>query len=61
MIDFGKIVGYSDSRYPALDSTTAHYEFLSYLECCESLGVKPSLRRFMAYQNYIKSLGIFNV
>lgn len=58
MIDFRKIVGYTDRRYPALDSTTSHYEFNSYCECCYSLGVKPSVQRFMAYQRYFKTYGI---
>lgn len=58
MIDFRKIIGYYDPRYPALDPTTSFYEFLSYVECCDSLGVTPSLQRFMAYQKYLKSAGI---
>lgn len=58
MIDFRKIIGYYDLRYPALDSTTPYYEFNSYVECCESLGVTPSLQRFMAYQRYFKSIGV---
>jgi len=58
MIDFRKNMGYYDPRYPALDPTTPHYEFNTYIECCESLGVTPSLQRFMAYQRYLKSVGI---
>jgi hypothetical protein len=58
MINFRKIVGYYDEKYPALDPTTSHYEFNSYVECCESLGVTPSLQRFMAYQNYLRSVGL---
>ena len=58
MIDFRKIIGYYDLRYPALDSTTPYYEFNSYVECCESLGVTPSLQRFMAYQRYFQKYGI---
>ena len=52
MIDFRKIMGYYDERYPAFDSTTSHYEFLSYLECCKSLSVKPSITRFVRYNRY---------
>ena len=44
--------------YPALDTTTPHYEFNSYVECCESLGVTPSLQRFLRYNKYLKSIGI---
>ena len=58
MIDFSKIIGYSDSRYPALDPTTPHYEFNSYVECCRSLNVpnQPSVGRFMKYRNYLKEI-----
>lgn len=35
-----------------LDPTTPWYEFLSYCECCWSLGVEPSVHRFMAYNAY---------
>ena len=58
MFNLRKVIGHYDPRYPALDSTTPHYEFNSYIECCESLGVTPSLQRFMAYQRYLKSVGI---
>ena len=58
MLDFRKIIGYYDVRYPALDQTTPHYEFNSYIECCKSLDVEPSLRRYFGYRNYLKSIGI---
>lgn len=58
MIDFSKIIGYSDPNYPALDPTTPHYEFNSYIECCRSLNVQPSVQRFMAYNRYLKSIGV---
>ena len=58
MIDFHKIVGSYDSRYPALDETTPWFEFNSYIFACESLGVTPSLQRFMRYQKYLKSIGV---
>lgn len=58
MIDFRKNMGYYNMDYPALDTTTPHYEFNSYVECCESLGVTPSLQRFMGYNKYLKSIGI---
>ena len=60
MIDFRKIVGYYDPRYPALDPTTPQYEFTSYVECCISLDVpeQPSVGRFMRYRNYLKEIGI---
>lgn len=34
------------------DPTTPWYEFNSYCECCYSLGIEPSVGRFMAYQRY---------
>lgn len=55
MLDLRKNVGQVHLS-PALDSTTPYYEFLSYLECCESLGVQPKLGRFLSYQKYYKSL-----
>ena len=58
MVDFREIVGYYDMRYPALDETTPHFEFNSYCECCRSLGIEPSVRRFMAYNRYLKSIGL---
>ena len=35
-----------------LDETTPWYEFLLYLEACESLSVKPSITRFVRYNRY---------
>lgn len=58
MSNLRNIVGYYDPRYPALDETTSWFEFNSYLECCKSLGITPSLQRFMAYQRYFKTYGI---
>lgn len=37
----------------ALDGTTPWYEFLSYCECCRSLGVELSVGRFTRYQSYL--------
>lgn len=56
-IDFRKIVGYYDERYPSLDPTTSHYEFLSYIESCQSLNVKPSITRFVKYNRYFNQHG----
>lgn len=42
---------------PELDPTTAWYEFLSYQECCWSLGVKPSVNKFIRYNQYFKNYG----
>ena len=41
---------------PALDPTTPWFEFLSYCECCWSLGVEPSVHRFTRYQAYYRSI-----
>jgi hypothetical protein len=38
------------------DPTSPWYEFLSYIRCCESLGVKPSLNRFIGYNRYYNSV-----
>lgn len=37
-----------------LDPTTPWYEFNSYCECCYSLGVTPSVTKFIRYNNYYK-------
>lgn len=58
MIDFRKIIGYYDPLYPALDPTTSFYEFLSYQECCRSLGVPVRLQSFMRYHAYLKQTGV---
>jgi len=56
VIDFRKIIGYYSPNYPALDASTPYFEFLSYLECCESLGVKPNMNRFIGYNRYYNSI-----
>lgn len=38
------------------DPTTPWYEFNSYLDCCYSLKVKPSINRFIAYNRYYRSV-----
>lgn len=58
MIDFQKIIGYSNSNYPALDFTTPWGEFNSYIECCKSLEITSSVQRFMGYNRYLKSVGV---
>ena len=58
MLDLKSIIGYSNIKYPAIDFTTPWGEFVSYIECCKSLDVEPSLRRYFGYRNYLKSVGI---
>jgi hypothetical protein len=38
------------------DPTAPWYEFISYLRCCESLNVKPSMNRFLAYEKYFREV-----
>ena len=38
------------------DSTAPWFEFLSYTFCCESLGVEPTIQKFLRYQNYLKTV-----
>ena len=40
------------------DPTSPWYEFLSYIRCCESLGITPSVGRFVRYNNYLKEIGV---
>jgi len=58
MINFRKHMGYYDPKYPALDPTTPYYEFNSYVECCNSLGVPIRLQSFMLYQQYLREIGL---
>lgn len=56
MIDLRKIIGTYNPELPALDPSTPYYEFLSYIECCNSLQIKPSMNRFLAYNRYYNSI-----
>jgi len=56
MIDLRKIIGTYNPEFPALDPSTPYYEFLSYIECCNSLQIKPSMNRFLAYNRYYNSI-----
>jgi len=56
MINLRKIIGEYNLDLPAMDPTTPHYEFNSYLECCNSLQIKPSMNRFLAYNRYYNSV-----
>lgn len=40
---------------PILDPSTTHYNFRSYLECCESLGITPSITKFVRYNTLYKN------
>lgn len=42
-------------KFPPLDKTTPWYSYLSYQECCKSLGVDESLTRWIRYNNYYKN------
>ena len=58
MIDFRKNMGYYSMEYPALDQTTTHYEFTSYVECCHSLNRPIRIGGFMRYQAYLREIGV---
>ena len=59
-IDFRKIIGYYDSRYSTLDSSTAWYEWLTYCEICHQLNVpgQPNITRFLRYRSYLREIGL---
>lgn len=40
------------------DPTAPWFNFLSYIRCCESLGVTSSVTRYLRYEAYYKSYGI---
>ena len=58
MIDFRKIVGDYSMEHPALDPTTPHYEFNSYVEVCDSLDRPVRIGGFMRYQAYLREIGV---
>lgn len=58
MINSRKYMGYYNINYPAIDFTCPWAEFNSYLECCKSLNVEPSLKKYFGYRNYLKSINI---
>lgn len=45
-----------ENKYHVFDYTTPWFEWLSYLECCASLGVEPSMTRFNRYNAYYRSV-----
>ncbi len=45
-----------EQPYHVLDPMTPWYEWMSYLECCQSLNIKPSMNGFLAYNRYYKSV-----
>lgn len=56
MIDLRKNMGYTNKNYPALCNSTPWYNFNLYIECCNSLGFKPSITSYMRYNEYYKKL-----
>jgi len=40
------------------DPTSPWFEFLSYVRCCESLGVPIRIQSFVRYRQYLKEVGI---
>ena len=44
--------------YHKFDYTTPWFEFLSYQECCYSLGVPCSLGKFLRYHRYLKEVNV---
>jgi hypothetical protein len=55
MLDFQKE---NQFGFPNLDPTTPWYEFLSYQECCWSLGRPVRIQSFMRYNRYLKEIGV---
>lgn len=48
----------ANSEFPTLDPTTPWYEFLSYQECCWSLGRPVRIQSFIRYNAYLKEIGV---
>jgi hypothetical protein len=51
-------MGYYSMEHPALDPTTPHYEFNSYVEVCNSLNRPVRIGGFMRYQAYLREIGV---
>lgn len=47
-----------NSKFPTLDPTTPWYEFLSYQECCWSLGRPVRINSFIRYNAYLREIGV---
>jgi hypothetical protein len=47
-----------NSKFPTLDPTTPWFEFLSYQECCWSLGRPVRVTSFLRYNAYLKEIGV---
>lgn len=39
-------------QLPSLDKTMPNYNFRSYLECCNSLNVKPTVTKYVRYNQF---------
>jgi hypothetical protein len=52
ILNFLDTIRQDQTRLPVLDPSMPNYNFRSYLECCESLKVKPSVTKFVKYNQY---------
>ncbi len=50
-----KSIRHEEKLLPVLDPSTSHYNFRSYLECCYSLGITPSIAKFVRYNTLYKN------
>jgi hypothetical protein len=46
----------SNGEFPQMDPTTPWYNFNLYVDCCNSLGFKPSITSYIRYNEYYKAL-----
>lgn len=49
MLDSLNNIRHDNKKLTILDPFTTHYNFRSYLECCNSLNIQPSLTKFIIY------------
>lgn len=49
MNKFLESIRHDSTRKVRLDPSTSYFEFHSYLECCQSLNILPSVTRFVIY------------
>jgi len=48
-------IRHEEKSLPVLDPSTSHSNFRSYLECCDSLGITPSVTKFVRYNTLYKN------
>jgi hypothetical protein len=54
LFKFLSTIRHDPTRLPQMDSTQPNYNFISYLECCNSLNRVATVTKFVRYNQYWK-------